>query len=92
MSSYEERNWPKLSPVFRRTHNKLREARGLAPIPEPKVDLYVPPSTSTPAPESEARKFNPRDQEFVASAREFLGPKLMVPGAQGFTVNGQPVK
>jgi hypothetical protein len=88
--TYEELNWPKLSPMFRKAHNQLRIQRGLSPIPEPKVDLYVPPAP-TSAPESKVQ-FNPRDGEFVASAREFLGPRFMLPGGEGFTVNGQPVK
>jgi hypothetical protein len=90
--TYEELNWAKLSPMFRKAHNHLRIQRGLSPIPEPKVDLYAPPAP-TSAPESKAiRQSNPRDQEFMASAREFLGPRLMLPGAEGFTLNGKPVK
>jgi hypothetical protein len=88
--TYEEINWPKLSPMFRRAHNQLRQQRGLSPIPEPKIDLYVPPSTL--APESKAGQFNPRDQEFMASTREFLGPRFMFPGDEGFSVNGRPTK
>src|SRR5262245_35124204 len=42
--SYEEANWPKLSPMFRKAHNSLRVAKGLSPIPEPKIDLWVPPA------------------------------------------------
>jgi hypothetical protein len=41
--SYEELNWAKLSPMFRKAHNRLRRMRGMSPIPEPKVDLWVPP-------------------------------------------------
>jgi hypothetical protein len=88
--TYEETNWPKLSPMFRRAHNHLRLQRGLSPIPEPKVDLYVPPPT--PVPESKVGQSNPRDQEFMASTREFLGPRFMLPGAEGFSLNGKPVK
>jgi hypothetical protein len=41
--TYEEANWDKLSPKFRAAHNRLRQARGLPPIPPPKVDNYKPP-------------------------------------------------
>jgi hypothetical protein len=103
LTSYEETNWAKLSPLFRKAHNQLRIQRGLSPLPEPKVDLYVPPPpTSAPeskvpppptsAPESKVRQSNPRDGEFLASAREFLGPRFILPGAEGFTVNGRPTK
>jgi hypothetical protein len=92
VTSYEELNWAKLSPTFRRAHNRLRIQRGLSPIPEPKVDLYVPPPPTPPAPESRVRQSNPRDGEFMASAREFLGPRFMLPGASGFTLNGKPTK
>lgn len=40
---YETENWAKLSPRFRAAYNQLRMARGKPPIPEPEVDLYVPP-------------------------------------------------
>jgi hypothetical protein len=40
--SYEEANWAKLSPTFRRAHNRLRQQRGLSPIPDPEIDLWVP--------------------------------------------------
>jgi hypothetical protein len=60
--------WARLSPRFRAAHNRLRRARGELPIPEPKVDLYVPPpATSVPLP------FDPADPEAVAAARDFLG-------------------
>src|ERR1700738_491010 len=40
-ASYEEANWAKLSPAFRQAHNRRLKARGLSPIAEPEVDLYV---------------------------------------------------
>jgi hypothetical protein len=66
--SYEEANWAKLSSLFRAAHNRLRRARGEPSIPEPKVDLYVPPqATSAPLP------FNPADPEAIAAECEFRG-------------------
>jgi len=41
--TYEEANWARLSPTFRAAHNRLREERGLPPIPAPVVDHYVAP-------------------------------------------------
>lgn len=41
--TYEEANWARLSPTFRAAHNRLREERGLPPIPPPVVNLYVAP-------------------------------------------------
>lgn len=88
--SYEEANWAKLSPVFRETHNRLRQTRGLSPIPPPKIDLYVAPKAPLIKP------FDPNDKEFVAATREFFGGTLMGGGAEGFSgpakamfINGQ---
>jgi hypothetical protein len=68
MKSYEEENWARLSPAFRAAHNRLRMARGEPPIPEPRIDHYVPPrATSTPLP------FNPADPEAIAVEAEFRG-------------------
>jgi hypothetical protein len=91
MSSYEEQNWLLISPTRRDVHNKLREARGLAPLslPPPDLDRYVPPKATTT---SEARPFDFKDREFVASARQFLGPPLLDGGEVGFTINGQKAK
>jgi hypothetical protein len=36
--SWEEARWPTLSPIAREAHNRLRRARGLPPIPDPKED------------------------------------------------------
>ena len=41
--TYEEAKWAQLSPAFRAEHNRLRKARGLRPIPPPKVDRYAAP-------------------------------------------------
>jgi ribosomal protein L12E/L44/L45/RPP1/RPP2 len=76
--SYEAENWARLSPRFRQAHNRLRAARGIAPIPEPEVDLYVPP------PAREIETFDPRSEEGVAAARQFLGP--VIAGDEGFEV------
>jgi hypothetical protein len=65
---YTQEQWARPSPVFCAAHNRLRRARGELPIPEPKVDLYVPPQAkSTPLP------FNPADPEAVAAECEFHG-------------------
>jgi hypothetical protein len=77
--SYEEANWARLSPVFRSTHNRLRQARGLEPIPPPKVDLYKPPPRIL-------KPFDPTDPEFLAASREFLGHSLILPGGEGFEI------
>jgi hypothetical protein len=58
--SFEEVHWAKLSPLFRAAHNRLREARGLLPIPEPEPDLYEPPRGVT------IRPSDPADPEAVA--------------------------
>lgn len=83
--SYEEANWARLSPVFRATHNRLRQTRGLPTIPPPKIDLYVPPKAPL------IRTFDPADKEFVKATREFLGATLMGGGTEGFTINGKKV-
>jgi hypothetical protein len=81
--SYEEANWAKLSPAFRRAHNRLRQMRGLAPIGEPKVDLYVPSAVR------KAEKFDPTSPEAIAAARQFLhGARMMIPGSEGFEDRG----
>lgn len=84
--TYEEANWAKLSPIFRATHNKLRQARGLPTIPPPAVDLYVKPAAPLIKP------FDPTDKEFVAATREFLGGTLMGGSAEGFSINGRLIK
>jgi hypothetical protein len=84
-AGYEEANWAHLSPAFRAAHNRLRATRGLSPIPEPAVDLYVPRPAAM-------RPFDPGDREVVAAARGFMGPTLLGErGAEGFTINGLPV-
>lgn len=84
-STYEEANWAHLSPAFRAAHNRLRRQRGLSPISEPEVDLYVPPKAAV-------RPFDPSDREVIAAARGFVGPAMLGErGGEGFTINGQPV-
>jgi len=56
--------WAKLSPLFRAAHNRLRRARGLPPIPPPKVDRYKPPRGSV-------WPVDPADPEAVVAAAEF---------------------
>ena len=79
--TYEEANWAKLSPNFRAAHNRLRQARGLPPIPPPKIDLYVARSPLI-------KPIDFTDKELVAAAREGMGPTLMGgrPGDEGFTI------
>ena len=84
--TYEEVNWAKLSPNFRLAHNRLRQMKGLSPIPEPKIDLYVPPKAPHLQP------FDPSNPEFLASVKEFHGTTLMAPGREGFTINGKMVR
>lgn len=89
--TYEEANWAKLSPTFRATHNRLRQARGLPTLPPPKVDLYVAP------PKPLIRTFDPTDKEFLAATAEFRrdmmgGGSLMGGGLEGFTIDGKTVK
>lgn len=84
--TYEEANWPKLSPKFRAAHNRLRQARGLPTIPPPAVDLYVAP------PKPLIKPFDPSDREFVAATREFLGGTVMGGGEEGFSINGKLIK
>jgi hypothetical protein len=64
--SYEEANWAKLSPMFRKSHNRLRIARGMSPIPEPKVDLWVPPRLR------KVEKIDETNPEAVAAMKEYL--------------------
>jgi hypothetical protein len=64
--SYEEANWAKLSPMFRKSHNKLRIQRGMSPIPEPKVDLWVPPKLR------KVEKIDEMNPEAVAAMKEYL--------------------
>ena len=77
--SYETANWAKLSPAFRAAHNRLRRVRGLPSIPEPKIDLYVPQRAAP-------RPLDMSDKEFIAAARQFLGPTYRLPGSEGYKV------
>ena len=77
--TYEEANWAKLSPKFREAHNKLRVARGMAPIPEPKKDLWVQPRAPVVKP------YDFSDPEFIAVARSFERPLINIPGNEGFS-------
>lgn len=86
--TYEEANWAKLSPLFRQSHNKLRQARGLPAIPSPLVDLYVAP------PQPILRPFDATDKEVIAAiskAKFFDGGRMMGGGDEGFTINGRKV-
>ena len=86
-ASYEEVNWARLSPTFRDTHNRLRQLRGMPPIPPPVVDLYKPPLD---------RRADPKELEALNSEQamakaQFLGQRrMMAPGREGFTFNGEP--
>lgn len=81
-ASYEEANWAKLSPTFRAAHNRLRRMRGLPSLPEPVIDLYVPPP-------AQIRPLDLNDAR--AAMREFVGNAIMADGAQGFTINGKEI-
>ena len=76
--SYEEVHWATLSPRYREAHNRLRKARGQAPIPPPQVDLYKPPPP-------QIRTFDPMDREALSAARGFMGTPIMGGGSEGFT-------
>jgi hypothetical protein len=65
--SFDQFYWATLSPLFRAVHNRLRRARGLPAIPEPKVDLYKPPRGTV-------RPFDPADPDAAVAAADFLGP------------------
>lgn len=81
--TYEEANWAKLSPVFRRTHNRLRVLRGLPEIPPPKIDLYKPKRGPKLTP------FDPTNKEFVGAVREHYGVPMLGPrGGEGFQIKG----
>jgi hypothetical protein len=83
--TYEEFRWAYLSPLFREAHNKRLIAKGLSPIPPPKVDLYVAPKQPLIKP------FNENDPEFVAATREFLGGTMGIAagGDEGFSIGGE---
>jgi len=81
--SYEEAKWAYLSPYFRKAHNRLRVQRGLSPIPEPAVDLYVAP------PQHRLAKVDhENNKEAQAAKREFLAGggvgAIMGGGHEGF--------
>jgi hypothetical protein len=67
LANYEKAKWPYLSPRFRETHNRLREARGLPPIPAPAVDKYVSP----PLPRLIEPSYGPDSPEVLALKHEF---------------------
>jgi hypothetical protein len=78
--TYEEANWSKLSPAAREVYNRKRQAVGLAPLPPPAVDLYMPkPSKIRPI---------EKDQEYTMALHEGHGPRHWLPGDEGFTING----
>lgn len=69
---YVKANWARLSPKFRDAHNRYRQARGMETIPPPKKDLYVHKRGPTVKP------YDFSSKEFLASAREFLGPQMVM--------------
>lgn len=69
---YVQKNWARLSPKFRHAHNRWRRAKGLGSIPDPKIDLWVPPR----AEDSKPYDFDSAD--FKGNVREFLGPQLVM--------------
>jgi hypothetical protein len=86
--SYEEANWARLSPLRRDAHNRLRETKGLLPLPPPALDLYEAPKATARVPSAEDAR------EAQAAARSFLRSDGVPPlrGGEGFTVNGIPTK
>jgi hypothetical protein len=64
MAGFSKQYWARLSPAFRHAHNKLLIARGLPPIPDPKIDQYVPPRGTV-------RPIDPADPEAAAATAEF---------------------
>jgi hypothetical protein len=66
--SYEESRWRDLSPEAQDAFNKLRIARGEAPLSpaKKKSDPYI-------APPEQLRPLDPNDLETVIAARNFLG-------------------
>jgi hypothetical protein len=72
--SYEEAHWPRLSPAFRNVHNELRRLRGQPTIPEPRIDLYIPPRGPDPI------AWNPHDTELHRVLRE-MGAEHTIPEA-----------
>ena len=85
---YEETNWAKLSPTFRAAHNRLRQLRGMSPLPPPAIDLYRPPLVKRADPAELAAL----QREANTAKAQFLGGGLMSRGPEGFTINGEPVK
>jgi hypothetical protein len=86
--TYEEANWAKLSPIFREQHNQLRVIRGLPPIPPPAIDLYKPPMVKRADP----KELEALDREAKAAQAQFLGQRrMMAPGREGFTIDGEDV-
>jgi hypothetical protein len=88
-ASYEEANWAKLSPAFRLAHNRLRQQRGMPPIPPPAVDLYKPPLVKHVDPielERLAREAQTAKAQFLGQQRH------MAPGREGFSINGEDLK
>ena len=80
--SYEEANWAKLSPMFREAHNRLRVARGMSPIPPPKIDRWIPPKMR-------GKPMDMSGKEFTGAMREFMGGGLMGGGGEGFENRGK---
>lgn len=86
--SYETENWAKLSPAFREAHNRLRTAKGLAPLPPPAVDLYVAPPRRTLV------VADGSDPELIAEYRRSTAEfdNRLRNGAEGFQVKGGKVE
>jgi len=54
----------------------------MSPIPDPKVDLWKPPTAG------KINKFDPNSPDARGAMREFLGPRLLAPGGEGFEDRG----
>ena len=86
--SYETENWHKLSPKFREAHNRLRTSKGLAPLPPPLKDEYVPPP---PRPVLVVEANDPElMREYRAATSRF--DAALRGGAEGFQIKGGKVE
>jgi hypothetical protein len=86
--SYESENWPRLSPKFREAHNRKRAAQGLAVLPPPVRDEYVPP------PPRPLVTVTANDPELMADYRAATSrfDAALRGGAEGFQVKGGRVE
>jgi hypothetical protein len=86
--SYETENWARLSPKRRDAYNRLRNARGLATLPPPAIDLYVAP------PPRPLIAVDFADAELLAEQRAAMNrfDTALREGAEGFAIKGGRVE